>query len=414
MSKSVTESMAALLSPDLLRALPVQSQFPLLDQALYIGVECYHVSSWHVSDEASIAVDCTGCIPGRQLENSTLSTLLACKGKNHWADHSVVDASFSDWMAQAGMADKVCSVYVIADEHHVGGFIVLVTQAPVDENDAGLTKLLDEFTPLLIESEYLKEKKEAAIEMEKLCNLGGMVATVAHEVNNPLGVAITSLSHLKESVDDLDKSFKDGTLTEEYFSDFIDDSNEVSDLLSFNLGRAAKLIRDFKTNAVNQSADVLMAFPLKSTIESVLSSVKPQLKAKQIEIVLDCQVADTFMMKGFPGALSQVLTNLLFNASIHAFDKSITSPKIHIRAESADGKATITFNDNGKGIPEAFREVMFEPYFTTRREEGGSGLGLHIVKNLTENKMQGQLTLQSEVGKGTEFVMVLPVEIDAE
>lgn len=413
MSKSVTEAIVQILGTSFLRELPVQAQFTLLNQAIFVAAECRHSSCWSVSSEGCIAVDSLGDGAPRQMDRQVIDSIIGA-GAAGWADDSAVLSSLENWLESSGLRGLSVSVYVVASEQQPGGFILLVSEKPIDKQDIHLKRILEEFTPLLIESEYLREKKQAAIELEKMSTLGGMVASVAHEINNPLGVAITSLSHLKDSVADLNKSFNDGSLTEEYFEEFIEESNEVTDLLTLNLGRAAKLVRDFKTNAVNQSADRLMTFPLLSTIESVLSSVRPQLKAKQITIVVEADVEDSFMMKSYPGALSQVLTNLLFNASIHAFDRSSVEPKITLSASTSDKTATLTISDNGKGIPDKHRDVMFEPYFTTRREQGGSGLGLHIVKSLTEAKMQGKLKLQTEVGKGTAFTLTLPAEIESE
>ena len=253
---------------------------------------------------------------------------------------------------------------------------------------------------------------EDLAEEERLMSLGRLVASVTHEINSPLGVAITGVSHFNESLDELNKHFSSGKLTESFFRHFVEESQDVADLLAFNLQRAVKLIGDFKANAVNQGADQAVRFELESVLNSTTNSLMPELRRYSIELKVG--KIPHCVLWSFPGALSQIITNLVFNSINHAFtgidNKQIT---LYSEIDSHSGALKLIYRDNGIGIPKTDQQAVFEPYFTTRREAGGSGLGLSIVKALATNKLKGDLAFKSAPQKGVEFAFTLPLDIRA-
>lgn len=254
---------------------------------------------------------------------------------------------------------------------------------------------------------------DALAEEERLMSLGRLVASVTHEINSPLGVAITGVSHLKESIQELNKHFSTGKLTESFFRHFVEESRDVADLLAFNLERAVKLIGDFKANAVNQGADQVVRFELEPVLNSTTNSILPELRRHGIKLHLG--KIPPCVLRSFPGALSQIITNLVFNSINHAFsgvdEKQIA---LHSELDQNAQALKLTYRDNGIGIPEQDHQAVFEPYFTTRREAGGSGLGLSIVKALATNKLKGDLAFKSASEKGVEFAFTLPLDISPE
>ena len=274
-----------------------------------------------------------------------------------------------------------------------------ITETPLFSIDTFTT------TPLPQSKSY-----DALAEEERLMTLGKLVASVTHEINSPLGVAITGLSHLKEALNELNSHFNNGTLTESLFRNFVEESDDVAELLAFNLERAVKLIGDFKANAVNQSADQAINFELQKVIQSTTNSLVPELKRYGIHF--EISAIPECVMTSYPGALSQIITNLVFNSINHAFagvdEKRIT---LKVTMDTTNQTLSLCYRDNGNGIPEKDQQAVFEPYFTTRRESGGSGLGLSIVKALATGKLKGTLTFKSETAKGVEFLFTFPIDV---
>ncbi|BFM09171.1 sensor histidine kinase [Halioxenophilus aromaticivorans] len=253
---------------------------------------------------------------------------------------------------------------------------------------------------------------DETVEAERFIELGKMVASVTHEVNTPLGISVTAVSHLKEATKALETDYKEGALTEDSLVEFMEEVDDVCNMLDFNLDRAVGLIKDFKGSAVSQSSDRLASFNLIDLLDKVLSSTRPYLKGQGVKIETEFSDKNGFFMNSFQGAIIQVVTNLIFNASVHAFpDTPEPLIKIHLDAGDQSDTAVLKVVDNGAGIPASIQRAVFQPYFTTRRDKGGSGLGLAIVKSLLENKLQGQIVLETEAGVGTTFTVTLPLAI---
>jgi len=252
----------------------------------------------------------------------------------------------------------------------------------------------------------LREAQESLIQAEKLASLGALVAGVAHEINTPVGIALATASHLADATGDLRHLFEGGQIKKSDFRDYIDTASESCSLVLSNCERAAQLINGFKQVAVDQTSAERRRFKLKAYIQEVLLSLKPKLRQQHIEVAIDCP--DALEMDSYPGALSQVLTNLVMNSAIHGFEGRPDGHVI-ISCEKLDGDfIELKYTDDGNGIPADIRNKIFDPFFTTKRGSGGNGLGLHIVFNIVTGSLKGQIAVESEPGRGTGFTLLLP------
>lgn len=270
---------------------------------------------------------------------------------------------------------------------------------------------LDETDQIQAQQELAKAR-DVIFEQEKLASLGSMVAGVAHEINTPLGVALTAASQLDKDVQAVTQAFEDKTLTAQQMAEFVEDAREASRLMLANCTRAADLVRSFKQVAADQSVSEARAFLMADYLRDVALSLRPQLKRTGHELEVVCP--DGLEVVCDPGALAQIVSNLIMNALNHAFEgleKGRMRLEARLLPESQPGRGDmvqLTFADNGRGMAETVRKRAFDPFFTTRRGSGGTGLGLHIVYNLAVTSLQGAIGLESEEGKGTTFTILFP------
>lgn len=254
--------------------------------------------------------------------------------------------------------------------------------------------------------EELRATQNSLIEAEKLAALGGLVAGVAHEVNNPVGISVTVASTLARRCEAFSEELRTGDLRRSRLNEFIEGNRDAANMLLANLHRAAELIQSFKQVAVDRSHAERRSFDLKSLTEQIMLSLRPTLNKRNIALSIDCP--DRIEMTSYPGSWGQVLTNLTLNAVTHAFAPDADSA-IDIRIERVDADAvSITFADNGQGMSGDVKRRAFDPFFTTARGRGGTGLGLHIVHNIVTNRLGGRVTMSTEPGHGVRFRMVLP------
>ena len=252
----------------------------------------------------------------------------------------------------------------------------------------------------------LRETQASLIEAEKLAALGRLVAGVAHEVNNPVGISLTVASALERKTAIFTDEVARGDLRRSSLNEFLDTSRSASSQLVANLNRAAELIQSFKQVAADRNYSDQRAFDLADLTEQVVMSLRPGLRKHNLTLSVDCQ--PNLMMNSYPGPYGQVMTNLFLNAVAHAFPGGRTGT-IDIQArESGKDNVEIIFSDNGCGMSLDVRRRAFDPFFTTRRDQGGTGLGLHIVYNIVTNRLGGRLDLDSEPGGGTRIQIILP------
>jgi signal transduction histidine kinase len=263
-----------------------------------------------------------------------------------------------------------------------------------------------------------KEKAESAllelnaaqqnlIDAERLAALGGLVAGVAHEVNNPIGISLTVASSFARRTDQFDAEMRSSTpLRRSQLEEFVRSSRDASQQLVGNLHRAAELIQSFKQVAVDRSHAERRQFSLSEATDQIIASLRPVLKRSPITLTVD--VPEGLVVDGFPGSYGQILTNLFLNAANHAFPDG-RSGAITISAKPrGNDDIEIIFADNGAGMTPDVQRQAFDPFFTTRRNEGGTGLGLHIVYNLVTQQLGGRMMLESRLGQGTTFRIIMP------
>jgi signal transduction histidine kinase len=251
-----------------------------------------------------------------------------------------------------------------------------------------------------------QEMQDELVQAEKLAALGGLVAGVAHEINTPVGITLSAATHLEAETQKTDRTYQAGELTEEGLAEYFATARQAAQLMTLNSQRAADLIQGFKQVAVDQTGSEQRCFDLATYIDEVLLSLRPRLRKTRIEITVDCPAELT--LDSLPGAFSQVLTNLIMNSLVHAFEPDQTG-HIHITANlEGDDQVRLIYRDDGRGIPPELHAKVFEPFFTTRRSKGGSGLGLHIVHTIVTQSLKGSITLASLPGQGIEFTLRLP------
>jgi PAS domain S-box-containing protein len=258
----------------------------------------------------------------------------------------------------------------------------------------------------------LKEAQSSLILAEKMASLGSMVAGMSHEISTPLGIGVSAASHLAGELEELARQVKQGVLEPGKLDDFIDTAVEATRIMQGNLSRAARLMQAFKQVSADQTNDSQRAFDIGAYLREVLLSLAPALRRTPHRVELDC--TEGLMVEHRPGALSQIITNLVLNALQHAYEGRSQPGLIRIRvAPVRADRVAIDITDDGKGIPPTILPRIFDPFFTTRRGTGGTGLGMHIVYNLVTQVLGGAITVQSRPNGGTRFTIILPLEAPA-
>ncbi len=260
---------------------------------------------------------------------------------------------------------------------------------------------------LLESMAHLEQTRRELVETEKLAALGTLVAGVAHEINTPVGIAVSTASFLEDRTAAAKAEVEAGRLDAAAQRRYLGEAGDAARLLLSNATRLAKLVQNFKQLALDRVSEPRQRFDLRETAEAALRELQPRLAAQQVALVLELPAG--LKMESYPVALAQVVTNLAVNALQHAFEAGGGDARLLLRARLADGdELELEVADNGCGIAPERQARVFEPFFTTRRMFGGSGLGLHIVNQIVTRQLGGSITLESVPGAGTRFVIRMP------
>lgn len=253
----------------------------------------------------------------------------------------------------------------------------------------------------------LKLAQTKLVEQEKLAALGSIVAGVAHELNTPIGNSLLVASTLKERNDNFISAIQSGTIKRSEIEKFCQTSSEAVDLIVRNLDTSAQLVSSFKQISTDQTSNQRRCFDLGKICQEMVLTMTARVKREGHEITVNMENA--IEIDSYPGALCQVLSNLIINAVVHGLD-TIKPGHIEISAELNNrNRVIVRCRDDGKGIPEKHLHRIFEPFFTTKLGQGGSGLGLHISYNIVNSILGGSISVQSQEGKGTCFTLDLPL-----
>jgi signal transduction histidine kinase len=255
----------------------------------------------------------------------------------------------------------------------------------------------------------LQDTQEHLVEAEKMASLGGLVAGFAHELNTPLGIAITAESTLSADLRRLEELLPNFSDASPELEPLLQRLGEASRIVLANIQRAGSLISSFKQVSVDQSTTETREINLHEYLSDVLVHLSPSYRRSGHEVVLDCP--DSIMVRTVPGGLAQVVINLLNNSLIHAFSEG-EHGRIALQVTQSNSAIHIVFSDNGVGMTEGQAKKIFEPFFTTRRGSGGTGLGLHLVYNIVRQQLQGQITVVTQPKRGMRFDIVLPLAIN--
>jgi len=252
----------------------------------------------------------------------------------------------------------------------------------------------------------LKLAKDQLVQSEKLAALGGLVAGMAHEINTPVGIVLTSASLAADEIRSMRARVEAGNLRRSEFLGFLDTLKASMEIALNNIRRATDLVESFKTVAVDQISETPRCFDLKTYLSEVIISLSPIWRKAGHRVRLDCP--DDIEIEGVPGVLSQILSNFITNSVIHGFNPGETGEiSISVTRVTPD-LIELVHADTGKGIPLADQGRVFEPFFTTNRNAGSTGLGLHIVYNLVTNRLGGRIRLETPEAGGVRFTVRFP------
>jgi len=324
--------------------------------------------------------------------------------------------TFDEEVMQQGQVEYYVSVkFPIFDDNQklsgTGGVSTNITdrhqkEQQILELNESLEAKVEERTKALQKSVINLELTQAQlVESEKMSALGGLVSGVAHEINTPLGVSVTAASHLVSLVNGFESEYKSGNLKRSFLENYMVNIKESSDILTRNLDRAANLVQNFKQIAADQSREVKRQFEIKTYIEEVIGAINPKFKTADHTITIEAE--NPITLDSYPGAIAKIITDLIMNSITHGF-KDVTEGEIKIKLTQVGGSLEINYQDNGVGLDAQQLEKVFEPFYTTTRGSGDSGLGMSICYNLVTHMLGGRIKC-IESATGAHFNIHIPL-----
>lgn len=266
-----------------------------------------------------------------------------------------------------------------------------------------------DITERRLRDKELRRAQKQLIQSEKMAALGRLVAGVAHEINTPVGIGVTAVSHLAEKTKELVELYKEGNMKRGDLERFLKLAWESAEMTLKNLNNASELINNFKLVAADQTNNKKRKFNVKEYLDDIIISLKPKLSKTDHTVMINCD--EDLEIDNYPGAISQIITNFVMNSLIHGFeDKDDGQIKIQVLEE--DEFIKLRYSDDGAGLPEEHINKIFEPFFTTKRGQGGTGLGLNLIYNIVNNILKGDIECKSTIGEGVSFIIKIPKEID--
>ena len=333
-------------------------------------------------------------------------------------------APIFDWVHRNAMGDDIpCEVRLVrlpaTGRNFVRASIIDITERKKAEQlladyNRTLEQEVKARTQELSETlEALRATQTQLVEAEKMASLGGLVAGIAHEINTPVGIGVTAASHLEKNTQVFVETYKSGGMRRSDLEKYLSTASQSSQMILSNLNRAAELIQSFKQVAVDQLSEEQRIFGVKVYLEEIVNNyLRPELKRTSHEIAIHCD--ENLTLDSYPGALSQVVTNLVMNSLTHAYEAGEKGRLVFDIKQVNERTLVFEYSDNGVGISEEHLNQIFDPFFTTKRAQGGSGLGLHLVYNIVTQKLNGTIRCESELGVGTKFIIELPIQNVAE
>ncbi len=273
----------------------------------------------------------------------------------------------------------------------------------VTERTAELAKANKELSTAL---ENLRQAQGQLVMSEKLAALGELVAGIAHEINTPVGVALSATSTMAEKNRVIRELLERNEMKRSDLNGYLESTREGVEMSLFNLHRASDLIRSFKMVAADQVSETRRSFNVLGYVREILLSLRPKLKKTSHRVEVECD--EDLVIESYPGAFSQILTNFIVNSLTHAFEEG-QSGVIRIQVAVEGNTLCTTYSDDGRGIPSEAQGKIFEPFYTTARAQGSTGLGLHIVFNIVTRTLGGTVTCCSAPGHGTTFQVRMPL-----
>jgi polar amino acid transport system substrate-binding protein len=252
----------------------------------------------------------------------------------------------------------------------------------------------------------LNDTRDDLISSEKMATLGELVGGVTHEIISPLSVGIMGGSYIVELTNDIKILYENNNMSEDDFNNYIKNVSDTSSSITLNLNRTKILVNSFKEVAVDQAIEDKRDFNIKSYMDEIILSLDSKLKKTKVIVNIHCY--EKLVVKSYPGYIAQIIFNLINNSLLHGFDQD-QKGEINISFKEVGFDLEMVYTDNGKGISIINQDKIFEQYYTTKKGNGGTGIGLHIVKSIITSKLNGTVNLKSEETKGVEITVIIPL-----